>query len=74
MEILKMRRKKMTQKELLYMEDAIGHCQNLETIFTNFSNAVEDSELQQFLEELARKQRSQGEKLLKVMEDTINEG
>ena len=32
----------MTQKELLYMEDAIGHEQNLETIFNNFSNELED--------------------------------
>ena len=30
----------MTEKELLYLEDAIGHEQNLDIIFTNFSNAV----------------------------------
>lgn len=64
----------MTQKELLYMEDAIGHCQNLETIFTNFASAIEDSELQKFLEKLAKKQKNQGEKLLKVMEDISHEG
>ncbi len=64
----------MTQKELLYMEDAIGHCQNLETTFTNFSNAIENSELQQFLNQLAAKQKKQGEELLKVMEDIANEG
>lgn len=64
----------MTQKELLYMEDAIGHTQNLDTIFTNFSNVVEDSDLQTFLEKLAKKQKSLEEKLLKVMEEIANAG
>lgn len=64
----------MTQKELLYMEDAIGHEQNLETIFTNFSNATEDSELSSFISKLAKKHLTLSEKLLKVMEDITNEG
>lgn len=64
----------MTQKELLYMEDAIGHAQNLETIFTNFSNALEDSDLRAFVEKLVKKEQTLGEKLLKVMEDIANEG
>lgn len=64
----------MTQKELLYMEDAIGHEQNLETIFTNFSNAVEDTELSSFIEKLAKKHQTLSEKLLKVMEEAANEG
>lgn len=59
----------MTQKELLYMEDAIGHEQNLETIFTNFSNTVKDTELSTFITKLAKKHLILSEKLLKVMED-----
>ncbi len=64
----------MTQKELLYMEDAIGHSQNLETILTNSSSAMENSELQAFLYELAQRSKNEGERLLKVMEDIANEG
>lgn len=63
----------MTQKELLYMEDAIGHEQNLNTIFENFSNAIEDTKLQSFIQKLAKKHQSLAEKLLKVMEDISNE-
>lgn len=63
----------MTQKELLYMEDAIGHEQNLETIFNNFSNELEDKSLVSFIQKLAKKHHSLSEKLLKVMEDTANE-
>lgn len=64
----------MTQKELLYMEDAIGHEQNLETIFTNFSEVLEDNNLASFLEKLAKKHQDLADKLLKVMEDTANVG
>ena len=63
----------MTQKELLYMEDAIGHEQNLETIFNNFSNELEDKSLASFIQKLTKKHHSLGEKLLKVMEDLANE-
>lgn len=63
----------MTQKELLYMEDAIGHEQNLETIFNNFSNELEDKSLVSFIQKSAKKHHSLSEKLLKVMEDTANE-
>lgn len=64
----------MTQKELLYMEDAIGHEQNLETIFINFSNAIENNELGSFIKKLAKKHQILSEKLLKVMEEISNEG
>lgn len=63
----------MTQKELLYMEDAIGHEQNLETIFNNFSNELEDKNLSTFIQKLAKKHHNLSDKLLKVMEDLTNE-
>lgn len=56
------------------MEDAIGHEQNLETIFINFSNAIEDTKLSSFIEKLAKKHNSLSEKLLKVMEEIANVG
>lgn len=64
----------MTEKELLYMEDAVGHEQNLETIFTNFSAAIEDSKLSTFIEKLAKKHQDLSKKLLKVMEEIANGG
>ena len=63
----------MTQKELLYMEDATSHEQNLETIFNNSSNELEDKNLSTFIQKLAKKHHSLSEKLLKVMEDLKNE-
>ncbi len=63
----------MTQKELLYMEDAYGHEQNLETICENFSTMVEDKELKTFLTKLAKKNKALGEKLMHVLEATSNE-
>ena len=63
----------MTQKELLYMEDAISHEQNLEALFNNFSNELEDKSLASFIQKLAKKNHSLSEKLLKVMEDLANE-
>jgi len=64
----------MTQKELLYMEDAIGHEQNLAIMFQNFSGALEDESLSDFITKLAKKHQKLEEKLMKVMEDVANEG
>ncbi len=60
----------MTQKELLYMEDAIGHMQNLEVILQNFEGAMEDDELSSFLTKIAKKCQDMEGKLLKVMEES----
>ncbi len=64
----------MTQKELLYMEDAISHEQNLEIFCQNFSGALEDEDLSNFLTKLAKKHQNIEEKLMKVMEEVANEG
>jgi len=63
----------MTQKELLYMEDAIGHEQNLTTFCENFSGMLEDKELSSLVTKLAKKHQALGEKLMKVMVDAKNE-
>ena len=39
----------MTQKELLYVEDAIGHEQNVGQIVSEAINMLEDKNLQTFL-------------------------
>ncbi len=63
----------MTQKELLYMEDAISHQQNLVTICEDFSSRVEDEDLSSFLTKLAKKHQGIEEKLMNVLEDARNE-
>ena len=48
----------MTQKELLYVEDAIGHEQNVGQIVSETINMLEDKNLQAFLKsELKKHQR-----------------
>ena len=39
----------MTQKELLYLEDAITHEENLSKICEDYISKLEDEELQTFL-------------------------
>lgn len=63
----------MTQKELLYMEDAIGHEKNLQTICEYYSNIVEDEKLSTFLAKLQEKHKHLEEKLMKTMEDIAHE-
>jgi len=59
----------MTQKELLYMEDAISHQQNLVTICEDFSSTVDDEDLSSFLTKLAKKHQSLEQKLMNVLEE-----
>ncbi len=63
----------MTQKELLYMEDAIGHEQNLVSLLEDFSNNVQDKNLASFLKKLSKKHMGMEKKLMDVMEGIINE-
>ena len=35
----------MSPKELLYIEDALGHAKQIKTVCTDFSNQLSDSEL-----------------------------
>ena len=39
----------MTQKELLYFEDAIGHLDNIDKLLNDFNGKVENSEIRNFL-------------------------
>lgn len=68
-----MRRNKMTQKELLYMEDAIGHEQNLVSLLQDFSNNVQDKNLASFLKKIAKKHTVMEKKLMEIMEGIENE-
>lgn len=43
----------MSPKELLYIEDALGHEQAMQTICTDCANRLQDQELKMFVTQLA---------------------
>ncbi len=47
----------MSPKELLYIEDALGHTQQIKTVCTDFSSQLGDMELSNFVQQLAQKQQ-----------------
>ena len=63
----------MTQKDLLYMEDAINHETNLINIFNYYLEIVEDSNLKSFIKNQIKKHDNLKTKVLKTMEDISNE-
>lgn len=46
----------MTPKELLYIEDALGHHQQMQTSMKDLSSQISDPELKTFVEGLSAKQ------------------
>jgi len=48
----------MTGKELLYVEDALGHAQDLQTAFSDLALQIQDTELKSFVNSLANKQNA----------------
>ena len=63
----------MTQKELLYVEDAIGHEKNIVAICKNIINNLSDAELISFMEKEVKKHDAMEKKLTKCLEDKCNE-
>ena len=63
----------MTQKELLYVEDAIGHESNMIGIVEETINLLEDEDLADFLSEELKKHQDLKKKLMKLLEDKSNE-
>ncbi len=63
----------MTQKDLLYLEDATGHETNLIAIYEYCTEILEDNNLKAFLKSQIKKHQNLKNKLLKTMEDIINE-
>ena len=45
----------MTTKELLYVEDALGHAQYFQTKCSETANQIQDAELKGFVEQMAKK-------------------
>ena len=63
----------MTQKELLYMEDAIGHEKNIISILEVTINNLKDDNLCNFILKKIHKHEKILDKLLKTLEEESNE-
>lgn len=59
----------MTQKELLYVEDAIGHEKNIIAICSEIVNNLEDEALITFLKNELKKHSTMKGKLMNLLED-----
>ena len=46
----------MSPKELLYTEDALGHCQQIKACCQESSSRISDTELKNFITSIAQKQ------------------
>lgn len=63
----------MTQKELLYVEDAIMHESNIIKLLTISINNLENTDLKDFLEEKLNEHIAFKLELINVLEDKSNE-
>ena len=63
----------MTQKELLYVEDAIGHENSIIEILTESINSMDDDKLINFLENDLKKHEDIKNKLFNLLEVKSNE-
>lgn len=63
----------MTQKELLYVEDAISHESSIISILTDSINNLESDELKDFLEEKLNEHIAFKVELINMLEDKSNE-
>ena len=62
----------MTQKELLYLEDAIGHEQNIIKICEDTINNLQDENLVSFMQNELSNHMSLSEKLINMLEVKAN--
>ena len=63
----------MTQKELSYVEDAIGHETNIVKICNDIMSNLEDSTLKEFMESEINTHSCMKEKLMSLLEEKANE-
>jgi hypothetical protein len=57
----------MSPKELLYVEDALSHTQQIKTVCTDFSNQLGDTELSNFVSQIAQKQQKVFDNIYKLL-------
>ncbi|MBR1377277.1 MAG: hypothetical protein IJ565_05680 [Bacilli bacterium] len=63
----------MTQKELLYVEDAVEHETNTIDICNYIIETVDDEELASFMKKEVKKHESIKQKLIEKLEECSNE-
>ena len=63
----------MTQKELAYVEDSIGHEKNIVKILDDSINNLESDELKEFLENEMTLHQEREKKLTSLLEEKANE-
>ena len=63
----------MTQKELSYIEDAIGHETNIITICEDSIEDIEDANIVNFIDKEIKKHTKIKDKLMKVLKESSNE-
>lgn len=63
----------MTEKELAYFEDAVGHEGNIVKILDNSISMIEDSSIKEFMESELNKHKERKEKLVSFLEGNSNE-
>ena len=63
----------MTEKELLYLEDAIGHEKSIIEIFNNLINNIEDSNLLNFMSLQMSNHEKIKENLISLLKEKANE-
>ena len=63
----------MTEKELAYFEDAVGHEGNIVKILDNSISMIEDSSIKEFMESELNKHKDRKEKLVSFLEGISNE-
>ena len=61
----------MTQKELLYVEDAIGHEQNLDTITKETIKLLQDKNLKIFMGNQLQIHQNIKEKLMNLLKEEL---
>ena len=63
----------MTQKELLYLEDAIGHEEAIISVCENEIDNIEDESIKSFVESEIDKHNDIKEELFNLLEEKTNE-
>ena len=57
----------MSPKELLYIDDALGHETHLKGACTNFASQIEDPKLKTFVQQLATRHGKSFDKIFKLL-------
>lgn len=57
----------MSPKELLYIEDALGHEQQMKKACTDFASQLQDADLKNFVQSLCTKHQASFDKLYQTL-------